>query len=567
MKKQNVFLTLVIIALTLGACKVPKEFLKDLKVIPSTLEMHGGNVKVTVEGDFPAKYFNKNMTLTVTPILRSKTTGKELRGTPKVYQGEKVKGNHPTIAYKTGGKYTQSAEFVYSDDFEVSELWFEAHAAVKKKEYTFEPVKAADGIIITPLLVSYEHGEVGTQLLPDKFQRVIEERQEAEIKFLIQQSIIRSSELKTQSVIDLTKRINDAQTTERLNIKGLEISSYASPDGGVELNEKLAAGREKETNKYINNELKKIKASVKIDGKFTAQDWEGFKALMEESDIQDKAVILRVLSMYEDPEKREAEIKNLSTAYKEIAETILPQLRRSKLLLAVEVIGKSDEEIAQLAADAPEDLTVEELLYAATLSEDWAYREDIYKKVTTSYPNDIRGFNNLGVAYFSQGNFVDADRQFTKALNINDKEVAANFNKAVIALYNGDLENAEIYLGNAGGIGDKLNFANGVLSIIKGDYAKAVQDFGTAKSNNAALAKILNKDYSGARKVLEGIEIPNGKTAYLLAITGARTNDVTLLTDNLSKAIKLDAAYKIKASKDAEFLGYAQDATFQNILK
>lgn len=567
MKKQNLILTLVLAVLVLFACKPPKEFLDNLEVSVNPLESHAGKVEVTIDGTFPVKYFTKNMILTVTPVLKSKTSDATFVGEPVSYQGEKIKGNDDAISYKMGGKYSQKVVFTYVPEMESSELWLEVEAKIKDKVYTIPAVKVADGVNITPLLVALQPGEVAAKIEKDEFQRVIEERQEAEIKFLIQQSEIRKSEVKSETVVSLTKRIDEANKAANLEMKGLEVASYASPDGGIELNEKLANKRDKESVKFIDKELKKLKATVTIDSKFTAQDWDGFQKLMEGSNIQDKEVILRVLSMYSDSEQRETEIKNLSAAYKSIADDILPQLRRSKMTLLIDVIGRSDAEIDSLAKVNAEVLSVEELLYAGTLATDLAAKEAVYTKVTEVYPSEYRGFNNLGVVKYEQGDVAAAGRCFAKALELAPKNAPVNFNSGLVALANGDDATAEEFFGNAGGVGDALNYVNGAIAIKKADYKKAVTLFGNAKMNNAALAKIMTKDYAGARSILDGVEKPTATTNYLLAIVGARTNDRELAKVNLEKAVAADAKLKEKAVKDVEFMEFMKDEAFAAIVK
>ncbi|MGN0186826.1 MAG: TPR end-of-group domain-containing protein [Paludibacteraceae bacterium] len=567
MNKKSILLTVAVAALVLFACKPPKEFVDPINVSVNPLEMHAGKVEVTIDGTYPVKYFQKKMVMTVTPVLKSKISSAEWRADSKTYQGEKVKDNNDVIKYKVGGEYKQVAKFDYNPEMESSELWLEITGKLGKKEFTIDPIKVADGVNITPLLVAVEAGEVETKIEKDNFQRIIEEKQEAEIRFLIQQSEVRKSEISSDAVVALTKRIDEANKAANLEMTGLEISSYASPDGGLDLNEKLAEKRDQASQKYINKELKKLKATVTIDSKFTAEDWEGFQALMEQSNIQDKEVILRVLAMYSDPEQREAEIKNLSAAYKAIADEILPQLRRSKMTLAINVIGRSDAEIDSLAKANPDTLSLEELLYSATLTNDLERKAEIYTKVTELYADEYRGFNNLGVVRYEQGDVEAAGRAFDKALELNAKNAAVNYNCGVVALVKGDNAKAEEYFGNAGGVGESLNHVNGVLAIRRADYKKAVELFGAAKVNNAALAKILTKDYAGARSVLEGVEKPNARTNYLLAVVAARQNDRAAVVANLKKAIEADGAWKEKAAKDAEFLAFAEDAEFAALVK
>jgi Flp pilus assembly protein TadD len=560
MNNKSVIVTTLLIMLVVLGCKIPKEFLGDLKADPNPMELKGGKITVNVEGTFPAKYFNKNMVLTVVPVLKSKTTGATLRGEPKVFQGEKVKGNNKTINFKQGGKYEQTAVFDYDPQFDQSELYMEATAQIKKKSITFEPVKVADGLITTANLLYNNPSEIGSKVIPDQFQKTIEQKEQAEIKFLIQQSDIRSSE--TKNLVNLTNNIKNAKIDSNVVVKELNISSYASPDGGVELNEKLAGARENSTKKYVDAQIKKLKTQLDISANFTAQDWEGFKTLMESSNIQDKAVILNVLSMYSDPEQREKEIKNLSSAYTEIKESILPKLRRSKLTLTKEVIGKSDEQIAELIAKDPAQLSVEEMLYAATINSNLEYQKKVYQKVIQYFANDPRGYNNLGVVEYKLGNIDAANRNFTKALEIDKNNAVANFNKGSILLAQGNVKDAETYLGNAGGVGNELNLANGAVAIAKGDYKKAVSLYGNANTNNAALAKILNKDYSGARNVLENIQTPDVKTYYLQSIVAARTNDTKELVKAVTNTLNADNSYKAKFLNDPEFAAFINNAAF-----
>ena len=565
MNKKSILLTTLLIAFVLVGCKIPKEFLSGLTTTPNPLELKGGKIECKVEGTFPEKYFAKKMQLSVVPVLKSKKTGAVLRGEAKLFQGEKIMGNATTINYKMGGKYEQQVSFDYSPDFDQCELYMEATVTYKKKTITFEPVKVADGLIVTENMIYANPSEIGAKIIDDNFQRVIEEKEDAQIKFLIQQSNVRSSEAKSLS--QLAQNIKVASQDSNINLKGLEISSYASPDGGIELNEKLAQARENATKNYINSQLKKLKNDLNVSGTFTAQDWEGFQALMEKSDIKDKQLILSVLSMYSDPEEREREIRNLSAAFTEIKETILPELRRSKVTFVKEIIGKSDEEILAVLEKNAQELTVEELLYAATLKEFNTDKKAVYEKVTAYYPNDIRGYNNLGVIDFKLGNLEAADKSFTAALAIDKNNAQANLNKGAIAMAQGNLEDAKMYFGNASGVGEDLNYANAAIAIADGDYQKAASLFGDSNTNNAALARILNKDYSAAKAILDNVKSPDAKTFYLKSIIAARTNDMNDLIKNVTKTINLDNSYKAKFVSDIEFREFISNAAFSALLK
>ena len=508
-------------------------------VTPQVLEAVGGKVPATINGKFPEKYFKKKAVVEVTPVLRWE--GGEAKGQPAVFQGEKVEGNDQTISYKAGGSYTMKTSFDYVPEMAKSELYLEFKAKVGKKEVTIPAVKVGD----------------------DAFQRIIKEKYDANIMFLIQQANVRASELKTAKAFnEEVKNINEAANKK---INNIEISAYASPDGGVKLNTGLAENRQNNTAKIINKDLKKGKIEAAVDTKYTAQDWEGFQELVSKSNIQDKELILRVLSMYSDPEQREQEIKNISSVYKTLAEEILPQLRRSRLTLNYDVIGKSDEEIAALADSDAKQLNIEELLYATTLTNDPAKQEAIFTKATQIYPNDYRAYNNLGKLAYQAGNLDKAEGYFKKSLSIKDS-AEANMNMGLIALTKGDKAAAESYLGKASGA-KELNEALGNLYVAQGQYDRAVNAFGDTKTNSAALAQILAKDYNKAKSTLSSIAKPDAYTDYLMAVVGARTNNTSMVTENLKKAVAKDSSLAKKAASDLEFSKYFTNADFMNIIK
>ena len=530
-------------------------------VTPQVLEAVGGKVPATINGKFPEKYFKKKAVVEVTPVLRWE--GGEAKGQPAMFQGEKVEGNDQTISYKTGGTYTMKASFDYVPEMAKSELYLEFKAKVGKKEVTIPAVKVADGVISTSELVGQTLGSANPANGDDAFQRVIKEKYDANIMFLIQQANIRSSELKTAKAFnEEVKNINEAANKK---ISNIEISAYASPDGGVELNTGLAENRQNNTAKVINKDLKKSKIEAAVDTKYTAQDWEGFQELVSKSNIQDKELILRVLSMYSDPEQREQEIKNISSVYSTLAEEILPQLRRSRLTLNYDVIGKSDEEIASLADSDAKQLNIEELLYAATLTNDPAKQEAIFTKATQIYPNDYRAYNNLGKLAYQAGDLDKAEGYLKKSLSIKDS-AEANMNMGLVALRKGDKAAAETYLGKASGT-KELNEALGNLYIAQGQYDRAVNAFGDTKTNSAALAQILAKDYNKAKSTLSSIAKPDAYTDYLMAVVGARTNNSSMVMDNLKKAVAKDSSLAKKAASDLEFSKYFTNADFMNIIK
>lgn len=560
--KKSLFFVSVLAAALLTSCGNPVAP-EQVTVNPSPLTVVGDKVNADITGTFPVKKFSKKAIVTITPVL--KYEGGEALGEPVTYVGEKAKENGKTVSYKNGARYKQTASFDYVPAMAKSELYLRFTAKNGNKEVTIPDMKVADGVVTTAKLADAK--EVEPQITADKFQRIIQEMQEADIRFLIQQSNLRSSELKSQEMKDLQAAIKDADKDEKKAINKLEVSGYASPDGGVKLNTTLADARQANAQKYLQKQLKKDKVKANIESSVTAQDWEGFQKAMEASNIQDKDLVLRVLSMYSDPEERETQIKNLSAVYKTIAEEILPGLRRSRLILTTDLIGKSDEEIATLAKNDPAALNVEELLYAATLTNDANEKMAIYKKVVELFPNDYRGYNNVGMLYFKQGSIAEARRSYTQALKIAGNNPDVNYNAGVAAMADNDLKMAEQYLGKAAGTAGNLNAAMGTLYTMKGDYAAAKKAYGTKPSNNAAVQQILNEDYAGARQTLAKVENPNATTAYLAAIVGARTNDRDAVYSNMKAAVARDAQFAKKAQKDIEFAKYQEDPQFQAIIK
>lgn len=534
------------------------------KTNPEVLEAVAGKVPVTISATFPEKYLKKKAVVEVVPVL--KWDGGEAVGASKVFQGEKVEGNGQEVPYKVGGTYTMKAVFDYVPEMAKSELYLRFNAKVGKKTVKIPEVKIADGVIATSELLNRTLESANTATGVDAYQRIVAQKQEAQIKFLIQQANVRASELKSEEMKTFNQTVADVNAdTVGKAMKNIEISAYASPDGGVKLNTGLSENRMNNTVSYLNKELKKAKIGATVDSEYTAQDWDGFQKLVAASNIQDKEQILNVLSMYSDPEQREEAIKNISSVYKTLADEVLPELRRSRLTLNYDLIGRSDEEINEAFDNDPSVLSIEELLYAATLTEDPARQEAIYKKAAERFPNDYRAYNNLGELEYAKGNFDKAEEYLSKAASIKDAP-EVNMNRGLVALVKGDKKAAEVYFGKAAGA-KELNESMGNLAIANGEYEKATNSFADAKTNSAALAQILNKDYSKAKNTLAGVAKPDATTAYLTAILGARTNNTNMVMDNLKVAIAKDSSYAKYASTDMEFAKYFNNADFQALVK
>ena len=563
--KRKIFLPLVgaLMLGVLSACSSKMGALSSdyFTVTPQVLEAVNGQVPATINGKFPEKYFNKKAVIEVTPVLRWE--GGEAKGQTAVFQGEKVQGNDQTISYKMGGNYTMKTTFDYVPEMAKSELYLEFKGTVGKKYVEIPAVKIADGVIATSEMVEQTLSSATPATGNDAFQRIIKEKSEANIMFLIQQANIRASELKNAK--DFTQEAKNINESVNKKITDVQISAYASPDGGLDLNTGLAEKRRDNTEKALTKELRKADVEAAVDADYTAEDWEGFQELVSKSNIQDKELILRVLSMYTDPEQREQEIKNISAVYSTLAEEILPQLRRSRLTLNYEIIGKSDEEISNLAQNDPSQLSLEELLYAATLTDDPAQKEAIYKKTVAQYPDDYRAYNNIGKLAYQAGD-LDKAESFLKQAQQRKDAPETNMNLGLIALKKGDMAAAETYLGKAAGA-EGLNEAMGNLYIAQGKYDQAVSSFGDLKTNSAALAQILAKDYNKARTTLDGVKASDAYTDYLKAVLGARTNNPSAVTSNLKKAVAADPSLAKKAASDLEFAKYFTNSDFVSIVQ
>lgn len=524
-------------------------------VTPQLLEAVNGEVPVTISGTFPEKFFPKKAVITITPVL--KYEGGSVSGDSYTFIGEKVEGNSQVISYKTGGNFTMKSSFDYIPEMAKSELYLEFTAKVKNKTKSMPAVKVADGVLATAELYSQTTTSTKPAYAEDAFQRVIKQAKQANIMFLIQQTNLRWSELNSKEMGEFTETLKDIKAdTENKVLDNVEVSAYASPDGDIDLNDRLAAQRQDNAESHVNKLLKKNKVDAYVDTEYTAEDWEGFQELVAGSNIPDKDLILRVLSMYKEPEVREREIKNISAVYSELAEEILPQLRRARLTLNYQLIGRSDDEILAALKEDASVLSVEELLYAATLVESANEKSTIYNKTVKLYPNDYRAYNNLAELSMKAGDYAAAKSQLEKAVKLNASAAEVNTNLGMLALIEGNVADAESYL--VKGTDAKANEAAlGNLYIAQGQYERAVSAFGDTKSNAAALAQIMSENYTAAKSTLNSVETPDAYTYYLNAIVGARTNNAAMVAENLVKAVRLDSSLRQKAINDAEFKKFA----------
>lgn len=522
----------------------------NFTVVPNPLETQAGKVDATITAVFPEKYMKRKAVVTVVPELRY---GKGLvsTGVKNTFQGEKVKGNHQQVSYRLGGRYTLKTSFNYVPEMQQSDLYLAFEARKGKKVVKIPAVKVANGIIATSELYKQVIFVDGGCLAPDSFQRVREEKQEAGIKFLVNQANLRKSELQNNSIqefVRMLKRIN--QDRERLNLRNVEVKAYASPEGGFAFNDKLANKRQATGETYVKGQLKANKISTGIDAGYTAQDWDGFQRLVQASNIQDKDVILRVLSMYKDPQERETQIRNMSEGFRELAFAILPELRRARLIINYETIGRSDDEItAQYKQDASK-LTADELLYLATLVDE-NEQAKVYETTAKLYDKDYRAYNNLATLAIKKGDKETALRYLEQALRIDSNASEALANMGLLYLSEGNIEEAERNIARSANA-NTTQYAVGALALAKGNYADAEKILAEKESNLAALAQILNKNYAEAGKTLDAISSPSALTLYLHAISSARRGNKFAASSFLQDALSKDPSLKNYADKDLE---------------
>ncbi len=550
MKKTLFFAVAIVMMLTSCGGKLGALSADNFKVDPNPLEAEGGQVQATINGMFPEQYMNRKAVITVTPELRFMKNGMQqaVKGPSATFQGEKVMGNDQTISYLLGGHYTMKTSFPYEAAMQQSDLYLTFDARLGNKAVKVPAVKIAEGVIATSELYHMTLKGVQPCVAQDDFQRVTEEKYDANIKFLIQQAELRKSELQSNSVQDFVKLLQQiARDKEGLNLSNVEISAYASPDGGVKLNEKLANQRQQNTESYVRQQMKDANVEGGVSSEYTAQDWEGFQELVKASNIPDKDVILRVLSMYQDPQEREQQIKNMSKGFKELADGILPELRRSRMTINYEVIGRDDEQIFEQYKKDASKLSVEELIYAAIIAPTTSEKEDILKTTTKLYPKDARSYNNLAVLAMQEGKQEEARAYLQQVQQLPE----ANANLGLLALQAGDIKTAEKYISQSAGAYGLASIL-GNLHLAQGNYALAQKDFGYTPSNSAALAQLLDKDYARALQTLKNVKEKDGITDYLMAIVNARQGNNEAAASSLRSALQKDPSLKSYADKDLE---------------
>jgi tetratricopeptide (TPR) repeat protein len=567
MKKIRSYFILILAAAVMTSCSGLNKMKKNsnlvkYEVTPKVLQTDAGVVTVTIKGTFPAKYFDKKTTVTLTPVL-TYAGGETAFDKVQVVQGESVQANNKVISV-SGGDFTYTASVPYTDAMKLSELKLRIKAVRGNKNLDFEPVKLADGVIATSTLVE-KHGR--TIIMKDNFARIIPETQIADINYLINRSDILSKELKAEDIALLKEYIKTVNADPNRQFKGTLVSSYASPDGSMKINEPLSEKRGVVADKFIKKEFGKIEAAKDpsfFESKTTPEDWDGFKTEVENSSMQDKDLILRVLSMYSDPDVREKEIKNMAAAFETLKTDILPKLRRSKMLVNVDKIGRTDEQILAAMKSDAKVLSLEEMLYSATLTKDLNEQLSFYQTTSQNFPKCIRAHNNIGCTLMALGKVDEAVLEFEAAKAIQNNDVVKN-NLGFAALVKGDMAKAEGYFTSMTAATPESKWGQGVIAITKGEYDKAVNLFGTEPCFNLALAQVLKGDVSKAKATLDSMKdlCKCGKPSYLKAVVGARLDDKNYMISGLKEAIAFKADWKAYAKTDIEFAKYFNDDAFK----
>ena len=541
MRKEIKNLAMAIVAIAAVGCASPEKMAEMAESVtvtcdPSPLEVVAGKIDATVSVTYPADYFHKKAILEVTPVIVF--DGGEAAMTPFMYQGEKVKDNY-TVVSSDGQTVTEKVHFDYVEGMEACHLELRGVVIYKARTWDLPIKKVADGANTTYMLVGLGGKAGHVAYKADNYQEVIPQTAEGQILYTINSADVRRKELKSESIKDFQAALDEIKANERKTLKGTEVVAYASPDGGESLNAKLSDKRSKSG----------AKAWSKVIGgrevadpevKSVGQDWEGFQELVAKSDIEDKDLIIRVLSMYSDPAVRESEIKNMSEVYTVLKKEVLPELRRARFIANVEYQNYTAEELLKLVDENSDVLDEEALLRSASLVKDLDAKEAIYKKAVDKYNSDRAQFN-LGVVYLEKGNLGKAEKAFAK---VETKDADLKTAEGVIALRNGDLAAAQKAFAAAG---DTENQA--VVDILNGNYAKAAAALKGTNSFNEALADVLTGNLSAASAALK---CNRPKSEYLRAIIAARQGNKAEVAAHLAKASECEAL-KARAEKDIEF--------------
>jgi len=518
-----------------------------LEASPEPLILRGDQVELEVTGKFPAKYFGKKVSIEATPVLTWE--GGSASFDSEGFQGEDAAGNFKVIPFETGKAFSYSSAVPFDPAMEdAAELAVSITGTQGNKSATFDPIVIGAGVITTPLWVQADDQFIAVE---DNFQRVITYTESATVNYTVNSSVVRSSELRDEDWSTLKDLIKLSVDADSVTITGASIEAYASPEGEITRNEDLASDRANSAAEAMTREMKRAKLTAD-DAIPKGEDWSGFKTLMQESDIEDKNLILRVLEMYSDKNKREEEIRNIAKTYKEIEKEILPALRRSQMTVSYDVEGYTDEELKDYSMSNPDMLTADELLFAATLFEDLSDKLTIYQSGARVHASDFRSYNNAGWCLAQMGRMNQAWEMFEQALELERNKAVLN-NVAAMKRQDGDIDGAMTLLNEAAGAGPEVGYNKGIILIQKGDYASAISNMGRVSTINVALAKLLNGDAAAAKTTLENAGDDSAAADYVMAVACARLNDSAAVKKYLGQALAKDPSLRQKAESDLEF--------------
>ncbi len=553
-------LSTLLATVLLAGCSLPKMIKTveeiNLAVTPSPVVLQGNDVTIDITGTFPPKYFAKKVTVEATPYLVWE--GGEVAFESVNFQGEDAAGNGTVVSWENGKSFNYTSTVTYVGEMkDNARLELRMSGAQGDKTGEFGAITMAKGVMATQDLIQPDEAFV---IAPDNFQRVIRYVQDLTFNYGYQSSVVKSGEYRDEDWKATKDLFALAASADSVNVIGVTTTSYASPEGEISLNEDLAMDRAKSANKAVTRELGRKKLNMADDAvraEPKGEDWEGFKKAMRASDIADKDLILRVLEMYSDKNKREEEIKNIAKTYKEIENNILPDLRRSQVDISYTVEGYTDEELVDLAKNNAAILTVEELLFAATLFDDLNDKLEVYQNTARVHADDYRGHNNVGVVLTDLGRMKQAEESFNAAKALASGNGVVNTNLGAMARQNGDAEGAAAYYGKASG-GAELSYNKGVLAIAQGDYGRAISSMGGSATLNLALAKILNGDANGARTTLQNSDSDSAIADYLKAVCAARLDDAAGVRRHIREALNKDASLRNRALNDLEFRNHKE---------
>jgi tetratricopeptide (TPR) repeat protein len=544
--------SLVFLAGCAGLGSMEKEIeALGLQATPEPLVLRGDQVELKIEGKFPPKYFAKKVSMEATPVLSWE--GGFAAYDSQGFQGEDAAGNFETISFESGKSFVYEASVPFEAAMEdVAELSVQISGTQGNKSASFDPVIIGAGVITTALWVQPDDQFIQVE---DDFERVITYTQEAVVNYSVNASGVRGSELRDADWKDLKSLIKLSASADSVTLTHVSIESYASPEGEITLNEDLASDRASSAAKAMGVELKRSKIAVNdafYNESPKGEDWKGFKALMQSSSIADKDLILRVLEMYSDKNKREEEIRNIAKTYKEIEKDILPELRRSQMTISYDVEGFTDEELSEMCIKSPQLLTADELLFAATLFESMNDKLTIYQNTMNVHSSDYRAFNNAGWCLTQMDRNTQAKELFNQAMSLERSKAVLN-NAAAIMRQEGDIDGAMKLLNEANGAGPEVAYNKGIILIQKGDYPSAISNMGRSSTVNVALAKMLNGDVAGAKTALENAGNDSAVASYLMAVACARLGDSDGVKKYLTDALAKDPGLRAKSEKDLEF--------------